>query len=224
MQITKIADLVNEKITAMVYGLPGSGKTTMIGELPGKTLIIDTDRGTSVLAGSTKDISVVRLDDNLKDFFEVLKKLEADCPFDNVCIDSISELQKSMLTVLGREGKNAGIPSMKDYQQVDFKLADICRRLRSVGANLILTAWELQEEIIDENGTKYTRAKPMISGKSTPDTLCGLCDLVGRLVIVDDKDNDQLLRKIVFNAKQSMYAKDRIYKRNACNINELIVK
>jgi phage nucleotide-binding protein len=220
MQITKIADLKTDKVSALIYSAPGNGKTSMLGELKGKTLIIDVDRGTSVLAGQTADISVVRLDEELNDLFKVIANLEKSCPFDNVCIDSLSELEKSMLTVYGREGKNDGAPELAHYNRTQFKIADLCRRFRALDCNVIFTAWETTSDHIHPSGEKYTQAKPMLSGKCA-DTICGLCDIVGRLEI-STKDDSAGKRYIRLEASPVVVAKDRIYKRKFCKTNELI--
>lgn len=220
MQITKIADLKNDKVSALIYSAPGNGKTSLLGELKGKTLIIDVDRGTSVLAGQKADISVVRLDDDLNDLIAVLTKLEKECPFDNVCIDSLSELEKSMLTLYGRLGKNDGAPELAHYNRTQFKIADICRRFRSLNCNVIFTAWETTSDHIHPSGEKYTQANPMLSGKCA-DTICGLCDIVGRLEI-STKDDTAGNRYVRLEASPVVVAKDRIYKRKFCKTNELI--
>lgn len=220
MQITKIADLKNDKVSALIYSAPGNGKTSMLGELKGKTLIIDVDRGTSVLAGQKSDISVIRLDEELNDLIAVIAKLEKDCPFDNVCIDSLSELEKSMLTLYGREGKNDGAPELVHYNRTQFKIADLCRRFRALNTNVIFTAWESTSDHIHPSGEKYTQARPMLSGKCA-DTICGLCDIVGRLEI-STKDDTAGNRYIRLEASPVVVAKDRIYKRKFCKTNELI--
>ena len=220
MQITKISELKNTNISALIYSSPGNGKTTALGELQGKTLIIDVDRGTSVLAGSKADISVIRLDEELKDLFKVLEKLESECPFDNICIDSLSELEKSMLTLYGRLGKNDGAPELAHYNRTQFKITDICRRFRNLPANIIFTAWESSSDHIHPSGEKYTQARPMLSGKSA-DTICGLCDIVGRLEI-SSKDDNAGKRYIRLEASPIVVAKDRIFKRKYCETNQLI--
>jgi phage nucleotide-binding protein len=220
MQILKIADIKTNRISALVYSAPGNGKTSMLGELKGKTLIIDVDRGTSVLAGQTADISVVRLDEDLGDLFKVLENLEKSCPFDNVCIDSLSELEKTMLTVYGRLGKNDGAPELAHYNRTQFKIAGICRRFRSLDANVVFTAWESKSEHIHPSGEKYTQAMPMLSGKCA-DTICGLCDIVGRLEI-GSKDDNIGKRYIRLEASPVVIAKDRIYKRKFCTTDKLL--
>ena len=163
MQMINIADLEVDKVSAFIYAPPGIGKTTVLGALKGKTLIVDVDKGTSVLKGSDADITVIRLDQDLVDLFETLTKLEADCPFDNICIDSLSELERSMLTVYGRLGKNDGAPELAHYNRTQFKIIDICRRFRALDANVIFTAWEAQTEHIHPSGEKYTMARPLLS-------------------------------------------------------------
>ncbi len=220
MQIIKISELKNEKTTALIYAAPGNGKTTMLGELKGKTLIIDIDKGTSVLAGKSGDISVVRLDEDLNDLFKIIDSLEKECPFDNICIDSLSELERSMLTIYGRLGKNDGAPELAHYNRTQFKIVDICRRFRNLKANIIFTSWETAKDYIHPSGEKYTQSRPMLSGASS-DTICGLCDIVGRLEI-QSKDGSVGERYIRLEATPTIVAKDRIFKRKFCKTNELI--
>lgn len=205
-----------EKQTDLLYGPPGMGKTTLLGQLPGKTLIVDVDRGTSVLQGKA-NIDVVRLDESLADLPKVLDMLEKKNPYDNVCIDSLSELEKAMLTVYGREGKNDGAPEQGHYLKVQFKIADYCRRFRALSGNTIFTAWEMQKEIIAQDGSKYTQARPMLGDKSV-DLICGLCDVVGRIVI-STKDGE---RYVWFEASQTVVAKDRLRKRKYCKFEEVV--
>lgn len=222
MQILKLSELKKTNVTALIYAPPGIGKTSLLAELPGKTLIIDVDEGTSVLVGKEADIEIVRLDEDLQNMIEVITKLEESCPFDNVCIDSLSELEKKMLTVYGRLGKNDGAPEMLHYNRVQFKITDICRRVRALPANKIFTAWETLVEYVHPSGEKYTQAKPMLSGKTT-ETICGLCDVVGHLEISTQKDAEGM-RFIRLESTPTVIAKDRINKRRFCRTNELITR
>lgn len=216
MQILKGEELGTAKITALIYSPPGIGKTTALGELPGKTLIIDVDRGTSVLKGN-KNVSVVRLDESLTALAEVLAMLEKKCEYDTVCIDTLSELERAMLAILGRTGKNGGAPELSHYNQVGFKLADLCRRLRVLPAHIVFTAWLDLEKITSTGGETVTRACPMLSGKSGVN-IAGLCDIVGEL-IMSPKDGRRYVR---LEAKPDLVARDRIYKRQFCEPKNLL--
>ena len=217
----KISELAEGKISAMIYAVPKTGKTTVLGELPGKTLIIDVDHGTQVLAKEKEEnIDIYRLSADLNDLNTVLTELEKKCDYDNVCLDSISELEKKMLTIMGRLGKNDGTPEQGHYQKVQFKLNDYVRRLRDLPCNLIITAWEDQFEFTAPDGSKYTQSKPRLSGKSV-DPICGLLDMIGRLEI-STKEDSKGKRYINFTASPVRYAGDRLKKRSFCEIGELL--
>ena len=76
MQILRAMELSEEKLTALIYGAPGMGKTTLLGTLPGRTLIVDVDKGTSVLRG-TSTADIIRLSEDLHEMPEVLKELQS---------------------------------------------------------------------------------------------------------------------------------------------------
>lgn len=216
MQILKATELQDEKVTALFYAPPGMGKTTLLGSLPGRTLIIDVDKGTSVLKGK-ENVDIVRLSEDLSDLPEILKELQASCPYDNVCIDSLSELERGMLTYFGRVGKNDGVPEMGHYQKVDFKIMDYCRQFRGLPCNIVFTAWEYLAEVIAVSGEKYTQARPMLRDK-TVNNVCGLCDVVGQ-VIVSTKDGERYVR---LEGTNTVVAKDRLKKRKFCRFEEAI--
>lgn len=216
MKILNGDELQTQGQTIFLYGTPGAGKTTALGALPGKTLIIDADRGTNVLQGN-KNIHVVRLDEDLADLPRVCEMLEKECGYNNIAIDSLSELERGMLTVLGRTGKGDGAPELRHFLLVQYKMADYVRRLRALGKNLILTAWEIQKEIIAPTGEKHTRAQPALGEKSA-DTIAGLSDVVGR-VAIHPKSGE---RYIQLKATTSVVAKDRLARRDFCKVEELI--
>lgn len=216
MQILKATELQDEKVTALFYAPPGMGKTTLLGSLSGKTLIVDVDRGTSVLKGK-ENVDIVRLSEDLSDLPEILRELQTSCPYDNVCIDSLSELERGMLTYFGRVGKNDGVPEMGHYQKVDFKIMDYCRQFRGLPCNIVFTAWEYLAEVIAVSGEKYTQARPMLRDK-TVNNVCGLCDVIGQ-VIVSTKDGERYVR---LEGTNTVVAKDRLKKRKFCRFEEAI--
>lgn len=216
MQILKATEITEEKMTALIYGTPGIGKTTLLGTLPGRTLILDVDKGTSVLRGNEK-VDIVRLSEDLQEIPEILKELHSRCEYSNVCIDSLSEFERGMLACYGRNGKNDAVPSQGDYLRVDYKLVDCCRQFRALPCNVFFTAWEMQKEITSVTGEKYSQARPLLREKNT-DNICGLCDLVGQLVM-NPKDGERYVR---LESSMALIAKDRIHKRKYCKFEEIL--
>ena len=214
MQIINSKDLQREFLTVLIYAPPGMGKTTLLGMLPPKTLIIDVDNGTSVLAGDF-DADIVRLSDDLHEFPEILKELQTECKYKNIAVDSLSELERAMLTYFGKIGNNNGVPSIDAYNRVDYKILSYCRLLRTLKANIIFTAWETQRDFTALTGEKYSQAYPLVREKIA-DNICGLCDIIGR--IVDDGKE----RFINLEGSMSAIAKDRIFKRKTCKFEEVL--
>ena len=232
----KLTDLVKEKqpFTALLYCAPGVGKSTALGIIgeksKGKTLVLDVDR--TFVPTMAKDEVVhdfskfeVLQVDNINTWTDWTKKLtdlkeakEAEklTEYENICVDNISELERCILSDLGRQGKNKGVPAQADYQYMQFKLMDSLRFMKSLGLNVIWTAWETTEDYVTLDGTCYTRSYPKIS-KKIVDNVCGLCEIVGKIIV--NKDGE---RGVVMEATQNIYAKNQIDTRKICNVKEFI--
>ena len=232
----KLTDLIKEKqpFTALLYCAPGVGKSTALGLIgeksKGKTLVLDVDR--TFVPTMAKDEVVhdfskfeVLQVDNINTWTDWTKKLtdlkaakEAGklTEYENICVDNISELERCILSDLGRQGKNKGVPAQADYQYMQFKLMDSLRFMKSLGLNVIWTAWETTEDYITLEGTCYTRSYPKIS-KKIVDNVCGLCEIVGKIIV--NKDGE---RGVVMEATQNIYAKNQIDTRKICNVKEFV--
>ena len=232
----KLTDLVKEKqpFTALLYCAPGVGKSTALGLIgeksKGKTLVLDVDR--TFVPTMAKDEVVhdfskfeVLQVDNINTWTDWTKKLtdlkaakESGklTEYENICVDNISELERCILSDLGRQGKNKGVPAQADYQYMQFKLMDSLRFMKSLGLNVIWTAWETTEDYVALDGTCYTRSYPKIS-KKIVDNVCGLCEIVGKIIV--NKDGE---RGVVMEATQNIYAKNQIDTRKICNVKEFI--
>lgn len=232
----KLTDLMKEKqpFTALLYCAPGVGKSTALGLIgeksKGKTLVLDVDR--TFVPTMAKDEVVhdfskfeVLQVDNINTWTDWAKKLsdlkaakEAGklTEYENICVDNISELERCILSDLGRQGKNKGVPAQADYQYMQFKLMDSLRFMKSLGLNVIWTAWETTEDYVTLEGTCYTRSYPKIS-KKIVDNVCGLCEIVGKIIVSKDGE-----RGVVMEATQNIYAKNQIDTRKICNIKEFV--
>lgn len=234
MELKKIADVKSAPYTALLYCAPGVGKSTAIGLIAekseGNTLVLDIDR--TITRTLNKD-EVVH--DTSKLYIEPIDNINT---FDNwtstlteignnlnffkendirtIAVDNISELERCILSDLGSKGKNKGVPAMADYQYMQFKLVNSLRYMKSWGMNIVWTAWETVEAFTHPDGTQYSRLYPKISTKIL-DNICGLCDVVGRIMI-----NKEGQHGILLEATQNIYAKNQIDTRKGCLVEEFI--
>ena len=221
----------NKPYTALLYCAPGIGKSTAIGLIAeksdGNTLVLDVDRTiqrTLAKGEVVKDTSKVLVHeiDNINTFdawTQTLKELgESDVLKKNniktVAVDNISELERCILSDLGSKGKNKGVPAMADYQYMQFKLVNSLRYMKLWGVNIIWTAWENVSQFTHPDGTQYTRLIPRISEKIL-DNICGLCDVVGKILVKRDGTHGILLE-----ATQNIYAKNQIDMRRGCLVED----
>ena len=228
MELRKI-ETKNLPYTALLYCKPGVGKSTAIGLIAekseGNTLVFDVDRTierTLAKGEVVKDISKVfvtqienrgkSVERGIAGTFEAwtstLKDITPEFLKENdirtIAVDNISELERCILSDLGQQGKNKGVPAMADYQYMQFKLVNSLRYMKSLGVNIVWTAWETPEAFTHPDGTQYTRLVPKVSAKIV-DNICGLCDIVGWINVNKDGEHGILLE-----ATQNIYAKNQI--------------
>lgn len=241
MQIQRFDDAlkISNTYTALLYCPPGVGKSTAIGLIAeaseGNTLVLDVDRTiTKTLAKRevVKDMSkllIAQIENRSRNdkqgvsgTFESWRRMLRDeitpdfikeNDIRTIAVDNISELERCILSDLGSQGKNKGVPAMADYQYMQFQLVNSLRYMKSLGVNIIWTAWETSEPFTHTDGTQYTRLIPKCSAKIV-DNICGLCDVVGKIFVRDGQHG------ILLEATQNIYAKNQIDSRKACKVED----
>lgn len=243
MTLQKFEDVAaSETYTALLYCPPGVGKSTAVGLIAeaseGNTLVLDVDRTiTKTLKKNevVKDISrlfIVPVENRAKN-----DKQNVDGTFDSwkhllsteltpkflqennirtIAVDNISELERCILSDLGAQGKNKGVPAQSDYQYMQFQLVNSLRYMKGLGVNIVWTAWQDVREIVSFDGTKYSQIIPKVSQKVV-DNICGLCDIVGNIAV--NKDGE---RGIILEATRTIYAKNQVDNRKACKVSEFV--
>lgn len=222
MKMMKLDDVVKQKqpMTALLYCAPGVGKSTTLGVIAekskGKTLVLDVDRtfiptmSKNEVVKDFSKVDVVQVDniDTFQSLTDILIELDklakaGKMPYENICVDNISELERCILSDLGSKGKNKGVPAQADYQYMQFKLVNSLRLMKSWGVNIYWTAWETVEQFTNPDGSTYSRLYPKMSLKIV-DNICGLCDVVGKIMV-----NKEGVRGIILEASQNVYAKNQ---------------
>lgn len=231
----------NLPYTALLYCKPGVGKSTAIGLIAerseGNTLVLDVDRtimrtlAKGEVVKDTSKVLITEIDNRGKNvdagiagtftaWSNTLKEITPTFLQENnittVAVDNISELERCILSDLGSQGKNKGVPAMADYQYMQFALVNSLRHMKSWGVNIVWTAWEAIEPFTHIDGTQYSRVIPKVSAKIV-DNICGLCDVVGWISV-----NKEGQHGILLEATKNIYAKNQIDMRKGCRVEDFI--
>jgi len=215
MKVSSATDIQIDASTFLLYAPPGMGKTSTIKYLEGKTLYVPLDKTHSVLKGC-ENIDIV--DFNSHQAWEEWNALMRDLArtdlskYDNLVFDNISELTRSMLGNLGRDGKNNRVPSMANYQQIDFFIIDSVRFIQTLGKRVVFTAWETTDKWELPSGQAVNRSYPDMRDKIL-NNFMGLCHVVGKLVINPETQK----RGFILEPTDYLFAKNQLDDRKACS-------
>lgn len=214
-----------EDYSILIFAQAGTGKTTTAKYLPGKTLVIDVDRTSNVLAGE-KNIDIVFLDTKrpYQSTKQLLKTIHDEYldQYDNIFFDNISEFENAWFGEKAnesktREGKEMGTPQLADYNAYGYYMTDMIRYINSWrGVNKVFTAWETTRQIETSGGQTYNQFIPDIREKILNNVL-GLMNMVGRLVINEETGN----RGFILHPTNSIFAKNQLDERKNCLQKEL---
>ena len=222
----KLEDALKETaVSAIVYGESGIGKTFFSGTLPGKTLIIAVEaNGIKTLAGSNNaaNLEVCYLPTPTESKEETIARynrffdsfLAKEIPFDNIVLDSATELANALLLLKTDPYKNGGVPTVKNYGEVQFTMRRWLRILRDIAEikhkNVIVTALEAELVLSQSEESQTSKTHPALSGKKLSPEAEGLFDIVAHL----EKRSDGT-RYFRLEGNEQFVAKDRFH-RSEC--------
>lgn len=222
MKLTEALD--HAGVSAIVYGEAGAGKTYFAGTLPGRTLIIAAEpNGIKTLKRSPNaaNIEVAYMPQGstpedtsakLNGFFDAL--MARDLNFDNIVLDSATELAISLLLTKSDPNKNGGTPTMKNYSEVQSAMRRYLRIIRDLaevkGKNVVVIALESEFVLAQNADGQTTKTHPALSGKKLSPEAEGLFDIVAHME--KRSDGTRILR---LEGDDRFVAKDR-FGRKGC--------
>jgi phage nucleotide-binding protein len=159
---------VSQYLKVMVYGDPGTGKTTLCGSAP-NVLLVDVERGSLTLTDSSADILEYVSFTQVDKFIDYLVAGDpAFAHYDTIAFDSLSEMQRRVLdSQLDTTSKSTGIKTYKatwdHYGPNTQMLREMMSRFRDIpDKNLIVTA---QSKFDKDETTGVTFVRPDLTPK-----------------------------------------------------------
>lgn len=126
MEIKSTSDF-NEtgKLRFVVYGSSGAGKTKLISTLPGRVLILDTDKGLATIRKSNIDYVTATNWKEVKEFLAYLRTEECLKKYDFIVFDTLTAIFDSYMIELEEKEKKRDKPDKFNvYKQfLDFAMA-----------------------------------------------------------------------------------------------------
>jgi phage nucleotide-binding protein len=169
MNIQRTNDISNANLNILIYGQPGTGKTTFAGssELRFKTLILSAESGLLSLRnfvgadGSPINFDFKQIDrfEQMEESFTFLRLGQHE--YRTVVLDSVTEIQKTCMEYILRENKR-DVAQIQDWGSLNMKMERMIRSFRDLPMNFITTA--LEEHEVDKQ-TGEVRVMPALQGK-----------------------------------------------------------
>ena len=185
-EFKKASDTLTRGVAFIIYGDPGSGKTTMATTLPQEeTLIISSEAGEGPLLGTECVVFQLSRDKRLSDLQGLYKFLRTEeHPFKYVVLDNISEMESWMLhdVVTSRDKQ---VPNISEYKDSGYKMDEYLHLFRDLiykGITVVFTAWEIPLEYKNSDGVIESKTFPKLAGKLAR-SVSGLVDVVGHLTV-----------------------------------------
>lgn len=156
----KSLDNIETHNMTVAYGLPGAGKSSFIATLPGKILVIDTDRGLESVKGSGANVVSAECT-NTEEVIEAFQYAEQ---FDSIALDNLSCLQDMVYAELMAKYKVNSLQIQHYGEASNFLISviDELLNLAKKGKNVYVIAQEKAETTENvELGTSTTTVQPL---------------------------------------------------------------
>jgi len=212
-------DYHSKGVSMLLYAKPKTGKTTFLSTLPGRVLLLDFERGWSVLR-ECENIDIIRVGKNMTDWNAVWDHTELHVhEYDFICADSVSDMVKSMLYFFADVGKLKGKPEQGQYQEAYIKLAKIMRLFRDLtdsGTNIIVLALEQQIKEKQDDMSLVTSTHPLLPEKMTAE-IEALFDVIARMEIAPATADAESFRWLRLDRDPNIMAGNRINNKKSCH-------
>lgn len=196
---------INPAMSALIYGQPGSGKTTLACSAP-NAVLFDFDGGVNRINGAHQ-IPTVQVH-SWEEAVEALNEVKTSTEYESIVVDTVGKMLAYMEDYIKRtdpkKRKADGSLSLQGYGVRKQMFINFIKESATCGKHIIFVAHEIEQKRNEE-----TIIRPEVGGSSASDLLKEL-DLVGFL------EMSGKIRTISFDPQDKFYAK------NSCDMQGVI--
>lgn len=188
----------NQPISCLIYGQPGTGKTTLALSAD-KPVLIDLDRG---LYRVEKRFQCPSL--QVENYQQILDLINSDelRPFNTIVIDTLGKLVDRMGDFVARQNpkfkQGDGTLSVKAWGAIKVQFSNLIKTIFNMNKSVIFVAHEKEDK---DGDIRFVR--PDVSGSSGKDIVKEL-DLMGYMEMKGNK------RTVSFTPNEKYYAKNAL--------------
>lgn len=196
LKITTLDEAIgNEPQKVVLYSDAGAGKTTAVGTLPGRKLLISAEKGAKSLGRLPKEmrdlvqVVEVRTIAGLREVYDEVKAGRVQC--DWIALDSISEIAEIALAEYKKNGVLQGRNMNKDpraaYGAVEDDVMHMLWDFQALPVNVLFLCKEQVKprQINEETTIDYFNL--LMPGQTLTARVCHLVDELWRLTVRGDK-------------------------------------
>lgn len=206
-------------LNMLIYGEPGAGKTVLAGSADAvpemsPVLVVDAEGGAYSLRAFYPKVDVVRVT-SIADLANLLESLKAGSEYKTVILDSLTEIQKMVMSVIMQQvvaedsDRDPDIPSIREWGKNSEQVRKIVRRFRDLPMNVIFTALLDSDKDPKTNKIKHYPSLPGKLKREIP----GFVDIVGflysREVQLDGDEEPVEHRLLLTKSTETHICKDR---------------
>lgn len=210
-----VADL-DSKVKALIYGPPGSLKSTFTSGAP-KALIFDFERSADSIkfVNPNSDARVIRIRKDRHTPDQVFKgmrdALKDSSPYETIVIDTVDRMQLFYVRDLVRKAnRNPPIPLWQDYRLATETLDEFFVDCQNADKNVLFISHSLDEYIqIDPQNKRFVGIRPALQ-PTLAKRVGEIINVVGYMKLTVDAKKNKLHTLQIAPTSEKIIAKNRL--------------